>query len=758
MHLVDYLIFIVYFLAVLGVGVYFFRKNESREDYFVGGRSISSSHIGLSIVATDVGGGFSIGLGGLGFAMGLAGSWLLFTGLVGAWLAAVLTVPKVKKIDQKYGMLTFPDFLRFHFNERVALVAAVISGVGYLGFTSAQVLAGAKLAAGSVFAEVTSIDPLQLSLYIMAAVILIYTVLGGIKAVIYTDTIQWIILLGGLFLFGLPYAYFGVGGIEVLKNELPASYFSLLHIEISTFVNWFFTIVPIWFIAMTLYQRIYACSTVKEAKRSFFIAGLLEYPMMAFLGVILGMFARVAFPGVEAEMGMPMLLREVLPIGITGIVLSAYFSAIMSTADSCLIASSGNFVNDVVERYWMKNSTQKQTIRVSQIITLIVGSIALVIASGFTTVLEIILHAYSFMVAGLFVPTMIAYFSKHKSAGAALLSMFGGGGLTLILIFSKASLPFGLDASIYGIVFSALLYLLGVFIFPDKSRKTMYDTIEKMGHSLVQHGKQNDRIYLQKLDKKDFPEIIQKLEALASREKYSKIFVKVPQWAVETFADAGYKKEAMIPGFYNGKEKAVFMALFRDKKRSGLTSDKREEIEKNIMIATNKTGEGLQMPGSDGFEFRKLENRDVSELADVYKAVFDSYPFPIFEEEYLRETMADHVDYFGAFRDGRLVAASSAEMDSASQNAEMTDFATLPAFRGNKLALYLLDIMESEMKNKDMKTLYTIARSHSPGMNITFAKKGYVFGGTLVNNTDISGRIESMNVWFKLLKMERQKE
>ena len=83
---IDYTIFGVYMLVVLGIGFFFFRKNTNKEDYYVGSRDISAGHIGLSIVATDVGGGFSIGLGGLGYAMGLSGSWLLFTGLIGAWL------------------------------------------------------------------------------------------------------------------------------------------------------------------------------------------------------------------------------------------------------------------------------------------------------------------------------------------------------------------------------------------------------------------------------------------------------------------------------------------------------------------------------------------------------------------------------------------------------------------------------------------------------------------------------------------------
>lgn len=459
MPLVDYLIFLLYFLTILAVGFYFYRKNRNREDYFVGGRNIPASHVGMSIVATDVGGGFSIGLGGLGFVMGLAGSWLLFTGLAGAWLAAVLIIPRIKKIDAKMGMLTYPDFLRHRFGDKVALIAAVISGIGYLGFTGAQILAGAKLAAGSVFSTISFMDPLHLALYVMAGIILFYTVLGGLKAVIYTDTIQWIVLLGGLLFFGVPFALMEAGGWQGLRASLPAEFFSLTNISVVQLINWFFTIIPIWFIAMTLYQRIYACKNEKDARRAFFIAGVLEYPTMAFLGVFLGMAARVFFPQADPEMAMPMLLHDILPIGVTGIVLASYFSAIMSTADSCLIASSGNFVNDIIERYFLKDRSDKYIMKISQIATLVIGALTLVIASSFNTVLEIILHAYAFMVAGLFIPTLGAYFWKKSDATAALYAMIAGGGSTLFLIFSKAKIIWGLDASIIGILLSLIIFV-----------------------------------------------------------------------------------------------------------------------------------------------------------------------------------------------------------------------------------------------------------------------------------------------------------
>ncbi len=460
MHIIDLLIFIIYLGAMLGVGFYFMRKNKSTDDYYVGGRGLSSLHIGLSVVATDVGGGFSIGLGGLGFTMGLSGSWLLFTGLVGAWLSGVFLIPKVSDLARKKGFLSFPQFLEYSYNKRVALIAGVISAIGYLGFTSSQILAGAKLAS-STFEGLT----LNNALIVMGVIAVGYTVLGGLKAVIYTDTIQWIILMVGLILIGIPFAYHEIGGVKIIKETLEPEFLTLSAVSWQQIVNWMFTIIPIWFIGMTLYQRIYASKDTKTAQRGWFIAGLFEYPLMAFMGVILGMFARVALengllPGytatnLDAEMGLPVLLRTVLPVGFLGIVLSAYFSAIMSTADSCLMAASGNILTDVLKKHESKNS-----LRFSQLLTLLIGIAALLIALTMTSVLELMLHSYSFMVSGMIIPVLAALFTKRPNARAALVSMLTGGIITLILIIWGISLPLELDANIFGIFCSFVAYVI----------------------------------------------------------------------------------------------------------------------------------------------------------------------------------------------------------------------------------------------------------------------------------------------------------
>ncbi len=453
-------------LAVVGIGIWFLIKNEGVDDYYVGGRKIGSWHIGLSVVATDVGGGFSIGLGGLGFIMGISGSWMLFTGLIGAWLSAIILIPRVKAIEKFKKFYTFPQLLGHFYNPKVALLAGIISGIGYLGFTSSQILAGAKLAS-TTFVELD----MQMALIIMGVIVIVYTAMGGIKAVIYTDTIQWIILMAGLIFIGIPIAYHSIGGMEAIQQVLPSEFFSLTNITWQQILYWVVTIIPIWFVGMTLYQRIYASRDKKQAQKAWIIAGFFEYPIMAFMGVTLGLFARVAFEQgmfidlgfppdqfMDEEKGLPLLLRSILPVGLMGLMMAAYFSAIMSTADSCLMAASGNFLTDIFGRWITIPQSKKVFLLISQVFTLSLGIIALLLASVMPNVLELMLYSYAFMVSGLFVPVLGGLFVKDASPVAAFWAMLVGGSITITLIISQMSLPFDLDANIFGLTASALTF------------------------------------------------------------------------------------------------------------------------------------------------------------------------------------------------------------------------------------------------------------------------------------------------------------
>ncbi|KAA6232996.1 putative beta-lysine N-acetyltransferase [Chlorobium phaeovibrioides] len=274
------------------------------------------------------------------------------------------------------------------------------------------------------------------------------------------------------------------------------------------------------------------------------------------------------------------------------------------------------------------------------------------------------------------------------------------------------------------------------------------DIIERRHGALIQHGPKSARIYVMECAGANPETLVQELLLLGAERGYGKIFAKVPELASAAFLRAGFHEEARIPGFFAGEETALFLALFIDTRRARSVDE--GEIERIVTLAVNAE---VRSPGPlpDGCMLRICTPDDIPVMSSIYREVFPTYPFPIEDPAWLLETMRTHVDYYGVSCEGRLVALASSEMDLEGGSVEMTDFATLPDWRGNALALHLLQEMEDGMRRKGMKTAYTIARALSGGMNITFARRGYRFSGTLVNNTNISGGIESMNVWFKPL-------
>jgi len=275
------------------------------------------------------------------------------------------------------------------------------------------------------------------------------------------------------------------------------------------------------------------------------------------------------------------------------------------------------------------------------------------------------------------------------------------------------------------------------------------DTIIAKEGTVIQHGPLNDRVYLMKLGPGIVQFTLEKAEALAKEHGYSKIFAKVPASAREVFAERGYTVEAIMPGFLNGREDGYFFAKYLDPgRREPADADIIEDV---LAAALAHTDACRSCPLPPGFTIRPAGTEDAPALAALYGSVFETYPFPIHDPGYIRETMQSHIYYYCAVREGRIIAASSAETDRDSQSVEMTDFATHPSYRGMGLCSALLATMEGDMQTEGMRTAYTIARAAMYPINITFARVGYEFGGTLRNNTNICGSFESMNVWYKRL-------
>lgn len=273
------------------------------------------------------------------------------------------------------------------------------------------------------------------------------------------------------------------------------------------------------------------------------------------------------------------------------------------------------------------------------------------------------------------------------------------------------------------------------------------DKIEKFNDVLIQHGTYNNRLYILKFPEKGDRNLVKSLTKKAVENGYSKVIAKVPKSCLNIFLTTGYKIETTIPKFYNGEQDCCFVSKFIDLQRAVFDPTPLREF--NQVLKNYHYNQ--QANDWSKYSVRELTPADAQEIASIYRSVFETYPFPVFDEDYIRQTMQSHVIYFGAFLNGKLLCVSSSEMDVENQNAEMTDFAAVHEARGLGLSKILLQVMEAKMKEKNIKTLYTIARLNSIPMNKTFMGACYNYAGTLINNTNISGGIESMNIWYKYI-------
>lgn len=243
--------------------------------------------------------------------------------------------------------------------------------------------------------------------------------------------------------------------------------------------------------------------------------------------------------------------------------------------------------------------------------------------------------------------------------------------------------------------------------------------------------------------------ICKRLDYLADRNSFDKIFVKAGADEWQAFLTHGYMLEALILHYFSG-ENAFVVSRFLS----------RERVSSPTLIEENALIQGLmELPRSDkkptlpeGYTLEIAGEEDIPGIAILYSHVFESYPSPLTMPDFLQSTMRRNVVY-AVIRDpqGNIVSAASADIDVKHRNAEMTDCATFPAERGKGLMGLLLTRLEAELRARRIVCAYTMARANAPGMNKVFYNLRYEYCGRLLNNCDISGGFEDINIWSKRL-------
>ncbi|MVX66078.1 putative beta-lysine N-acetyltransferase [Clostridium chromiireducens] len=232
----------------------------------------------------------------------------------------------------------------------------------------------------------------------------------------------------------------------------------------------------------------------------------------------------------------------------------------------------------------------------------------------------------------------------------------------------------------------------------------------------------------------------------ASKQHLSKIICNCSIESFETFINAGFNLEGKIDGYFKGND-AFCMSYFISCTRKVCSNfPKKDSLVKECLSMKNTY---IHRNNSMEYLIRNATKNDIKEMVDLLSTVFLTYPSPIYDEEYLTQTMNEKVLYKVAVHDGKIVSIASADMDEKNLNAEITNCATYPTFRCKGILSNIIHSLEYDLKIKGFLTLYSLSRSINPSINFALSKHNYNFAGRLVNNCNICGAFEDMNLWVK---------
>ncbi|WP_298867643.1 sodium/solute symporter [uncultured Gimesia sp.] len=461
----DYAIILAYLIGTLALGLYIGSKIKTGSDYFLAGRRLPWWAIGMSLVATDIGAVDIVGTGGAAHKHGLVVGNFEWIGCVPAMIiGAFVFIP----FFWRSGVTTIPEYMERRFNVSVRSALAICWILFMACNLGIMLLASAKMMAVHLGMTVDQ------CIYLTAFLVGIYTISGGLAAVVYTDMIQCIVMIGGCLLV-LVLGIIDLGGIDQFQTELKKqehvqqmkqdqkiaaeeqaaaatnelSHTSLiLPADSNTPFPWtgiFFGLALIlspayWIGNQAIVQRSLGARSEFDAKAAYVWGALLKN-LIPVVVAVPGLIAFVKFPELkDGDQAFPELISYLLPVGLKGLFLAAFLAALMSSIDSYLNSASTIVTNDFYKRFYRKDASDKSLLMIGRMITFLL----VVWAIGF------------------------AFFLKSDDAGIytifqTLMSFFQGPAFAILitgLLWKRATGIAAFIGFVVGVCFSILLFTL----------------------------------------------------------------------------------------------------------------------------------------------------------------------------------------------------------------------------------------------------------------------------------------------------------
>ena len=537
----DYAVIVVYLIGTLGLGVWIGRRVHTGRDFFLAGRSLPWWAVGLSLVATDIGGTDIIGVGGAAYRHGLAVANFEWIGCVPAMiLAAFVFVPYFYRT----GLYTVPEFMERRYNAGVRVLLAGCWLVFMACNLGVMLLASAKLMTQTFGWNV------ELCIWVTALFVGFYTVVGGLAAVVYTDVIQCTVMIGGCLLV-LVMGLVDVGGLSGLQDALDAHQRRELERELAVaaavddesdtarpvaidpkrlamarraqtelivpvqadspfpwpaiYFGLALVLSPAYWIGnQAIVQRSLGAESEFQAKASYVCGAVLKNVIPLIIAVP-GLIAVAKFPDLaEGDAAVPRLMGELLPSGLRGLFVAGFLAALMSSVDSYVNAAATILTQDIYRRFINRQADEQRLLRIGRITSFALLVWAIVFAFLFLEMSE---------EAGLYAifQTLMAFFQgpalailvfgllwKRATGRAALVAfVLGIGSAVGLFVLSQAVVTEALgwqplfqipDPFLYFSVWaflltSGLVVVLSLCMRPDPPEKTRF----VYSKQLIQH-------------------------------------------------------------------------------------------------------------------------------------------------------------------------------------------------------------------------------------------------------------------------------
>ena len=445
-NLISLSIIGLFLILIISVGVLAGKKTKDADGYLVANRSSGYFLIVGTLFATFWGGGTVLGGSGAAYNDGVIG---VIEDPFAAGLALILVGVFFVKTLRKLNLKSIGELYYRRFNKNVSYSASALMIPTYVIWTSVQLLAIGKIT--NVLFGVN----FMLAFLLGAAVVILYTVLGGILAVVWTDAIQMIIIFIGLILIVFV-GVKAVGGMEVISENTPDNYWNFFPNK-DNGISWI-AYFAMW-IGMALgnvpspdiAQRAFVAKNGKTAQRGMITAGLMYWTVglipifIALIGITmvntglldLNAIARISE---DSELMIPLLAKELLgPIGL-GIFAGSLIAAVLSSASTSLFATAVLMSNDIYKPIFMKKNNDKKLVNVTKISVVIVGVLAILIGLVSTNLYDLTIFAFTLLFGILFFPFIFALKSKWVNSYGVLAGMFAGLSVNLIGVIIQGTI------------------------------------------------------------------------------------------------------------------------------------------------------------------------------------------------------------------------------------------------------------------------------------------------------------------------------